>query len=331
MKKSILILTAILFAFSIKAQQQPTFVTVTTIAYPYSAGTVEGGGCYEPETFVVFIATPAPGYSFSYWMVNGMILSMNDTMPALITGNITIQANFSKNDSTYNVTTSVYPQNAGTTTGAGVYNHGDTVDLLAQQNNNYTFANWLVNGIIVSSDLHYTFVATANVHVTANFTFNPEFYTITTEPAPAYAGSTTGDGGVVWGANITVKATANSGYVFTGWSENEMMVCDSPDYQFTVTGNRHLTANFSLSTAVGKIENFNPFRGLTNPTRGNFNLTANGEYQLQVYNSLGQQVLFTELITGNNSIELKGPGLYVAYLVNKISRQTFTQKLVVQN
>jgi hypothetical protein len=69
-------------------------------------------------------------------------------------------------------------------------------------------------------------------------------YNITTQPQPAEGGSTSGDGIYKQGTIVTVKATANSGYVFTGWFENEVKVSDSAEYQFTVDRDRHLVAHF---------------------------------------------------------------------------------------
>ncbi|HOP69790.1 MAG TPA: hypothetical protein PLY18_08500, partial [Bacillota bacterium] len=69
-------------------------------------------------------------------------------------------------------------------------------------------------------------------------------YNITTQSQPAEGGSTSGDGIYKQGTIVTVKATANSGYVFTGWFENEVKVSDSAEYQFTVVRDRHLVAHF---------------------------------------------------------------------------------------
>ena len=75
-------------------------------------------------------------------------------------------------------------------------------------------------------------------------------YTITTQPQPAEGGTTSGDGTYKQGTIITVKAAANTGYIFTGWYENDVKVSDSANYQFTVVRDRHLVAHFQKETVV---------------------------------------------------------------------------------
>jgi uncharacterized repeat protein (TIGR01451 family) len=85
-------------------------------------------------------------------------------------------------------------------------------------------------------------------------------YTITTQPQPAEGGTTSGDGTYKQGTIITVKAAANTGYIFTGWYENGVKVSDSANYQFTVVQDRHLVAHFQKETVV------QPEKPKTDPT-----------------------------------------------------------------
>ena len=57
----------------------------------------------------------------------------------------------------------------GTISGAGVYGAGATVTLTATPDFDYEFVNWTVGGEVVSTDNPYTFPASANVEVVANF------------------------------------------------------------------------------------------------------------------------------------------------------------------
>jgi hypothetical protein len=59
-------------------------------------------------------------------------------------------------------------------------------------------------------------------------------------------GTVSGGGTVATGSLTTVTATPNSGYTFTRWTENGTVVSTSASYNFTVTGNRSLVANFSV-------------------------------------------------------------------------------------
>lgn len=57
-------------------------------------------------------------------------------------------------------------------------------------------------------------------------------------------GQVEGGGDFVEGTNCTVKATANSHYVFMNWTEGGVVVSGSANYTFPVESNRTLIANF---------------------------------------------------------------------------------------
>ncbi len=75
-------------------------------------------------------------------------------------------------------------------------------------------------------------------------------YTITTASSPAAGGTTSGGGSKQSGSSCTVTASAAGGYTFSNWTEGGTVVSASASYEFTVTGPRTLTANFSQQTAT---------------------------------------------------------------------------------
>ena len=75
-------------------------------------------------------------------------------------------------------------------------------------------------------------------------------YTITASANPAEGGTVTGEGSYVQGTTCTLTATANSGYSFVNWTENNEVVSTNANYSFTVSGNRNLVANFALSGTI---------------------------------------------------------------------------------
>ena len=109
----------------------------------------------------------------------------------------------------------------------------------------YTFAGWYT----ASSGGTYvgggggTYTPTAAITLYAQWTTNP---VINTSSNPAVGGTTSGGGTYAYGASCTVTATANSGYTFTNWTENGTFVSNSESYQFTVSVDRNLVANFTL-------------------------------------------------------------------------------------
>ncbi len=91
-----------------------------------------------------------------------------------------------------------------------------------------------------------------------------EVYTVTATANPAAGGTVTGSGTYTDGKTATVTATANSGYIFSGWYNGSTKVSSSKSYTFTVTGNVTLTAQFSaLSMSYTVTATANPSEGGT--------------------------------------------------------------------
>lgn len=85
---------------------------------------------------------------------------------------------------------------------------------------------------------------------TSNNVLNPQQqvnYTISTSANPFVGGTTGGDGTYASGSIRTVTATASPNYAFVNWTEGGNQVKTTTNYQFTLTGNRTLVANFSYN------------------------------------------------------------------------------------
>lgn len=76
-------------------------------------------------------------------------------------------------------------------------------------------------------------------------------YNIKVQPSSTLGGSTTGEENYVNGAPVTVTATPNTGYKFTGWKENGQTVSEDSSYTFTVSGDRNLVAVFEEEADPG--------------------------------------------------------------------------------
>jgi uncharacterized repeat protein (TIGR02543 family) len=74
---------------------------------------------------------------------------------------------------------------------------------------------------------------------------------VTLSSTPEAGGVTTGAGTFAQGSSVTVTATPNTGFIFTSWTNGITVVSTSPSYQFTMAGNKALTANFA-PVAPGK-------------------------------------------------------------------------------
>lgn len=148
------------------------------------------------------------------------------------------------------VTLTANPVAGGTSTGGGAFAQGSVVTLVATPSAGFTFTNWTNNGLIVSTSPSYQFTMAGNSSLVANFTpVVPGKFAVLLSSSPAAGGATGGSGSYNAGTPVTVTATPHAGYTFFNWTDNGNAVSTSSNYQFILTGNRTLVANFKLIPA----------------------------------------------------------------------------------
>ena len=115
---------------------------------------------------------------------------------------------------------------------------------------------------------------------------------------------------------ITLTATANEGYTFTNWTENDEVVSTEATYTFTVTGDRTLVANFTLNSYTVTAA-ANPSQGGSVMGAGTFDhgtsvtltATANEGYTFTNWTENGSVVstnaTYTFTVTGDRTLVAK--------------------------
>ena len=126
---------------------------------------------------------------------------------------------------------------------AGNYNHGDRVTLIATEKEGYKFVNWTENGAVVSTDSKYSFTINNDRDLLATFISEAQKL-VTATVNPTEAGLVTGAGVYEENDTVTLTATANEGYKFLNWTENEAVVSEDSVYSFVVISDRGFVANF---------------------------------------------------------------------------------------
>ena len=118
----------------------------------------------------------------------------------------------------------------------------------ATANAGYRFVAWTdAAGATVSTANPYTFTVTANTALTATFeaeSVEPTMYTISVT-ADETMGSVLGAGTYESGAQVTLTATANTGYHFVAWMDGATQVSTANPYVFTATADVNLSAIFA--------------------------------------------------------------------------------------
>ena len=143
--------------------------TITALANPTEGGVVTGSGTYEMLDECTVTATANEGYNFVNWTENGNVVSNEAAYTFAVTGDRTLVANFEL--MTFEITASADPIEAASISGAGTYNYGEEVTLTFDRNEDWAFQNWTENGDVVSEEITYTFIATENRNLVANFLF----------------------------------------------------------------------------------------------------------------------------------------------------------------
>jgi hypothetical protein len=157
--------------FTLLTSGAATFM-INASASPANAGSVQGAGAYPAGTNASLVASPNAGFGFVNWTENGTQVSTSRTYTFTVTADRTLVANFT---TAYTITASASPVYAGSVTGAGTFNAGAPVMLTATPNAGFSFFNWTEFGAPVSSSPVYTFPASADRTLVANF--------VTSEPS----------------------------------------------------------------------------------------------------------------------------------------------------
>jgi uncharacterized repeat protein (TIGR02543 family) len=293
------------------AAEAPNTYTVSVSASPSSGGTVSGGGTFAQGQSCTVRATAASGYTFQKWTENGSQVSTNATYTFTVTGNRSLVAHFVETPNSYTISAGVTPTGAGTVTGAGTYQQGQSCTLRATAGTGYSFQKWTKNGTQVSTNATYTFTVTESASYVAHFQL--QSYTISTSSNPSAGGTTTGGGTYNYGQNCTLRATANNGYTFLKWTRNGTQVSTNATYTFPVTASGSYVAHFDEHTYNINVS-ASPSNGGTVSGGGvhyynqscTVHAVANSGYTFTNWTENGSQVStnanYTFTVTGNRTL-----------------------------
>ena len=161
---------------------------------------------------VTLLATANPGYTFSGW--SGSYTGNTNPVEIAVSDNMVINASFTQDEYTLAVTANngsvILDPNKPT------YTYGEVVSLTAEPATGFEFTGWA--GDLNSTDNPASITMDSSKIVTANFTLKVVILTInpstggTINPSPA--------GPYHFGDVVTLTATADSGYTFTGWTDD---------------------------------------------------------------------------------------------------------------
>ncbi len=134
----------------------------------------------------------------------------------------------------------------GTTSNSALFDDGSNITVKAIANTGYSFVNWTLAGVQVSTNANYSFVLNANTNLVANFraivtggfTLIVVAQNGTVSRNPDKTSYNTGD-------SVILTATPNSGYNFTSWS-GDASGNNSP-ITVIMNSDKNITANFGYT------------------------------------------------------------------------------------
>ncbi len=239
-------------AVTLTANFKKTDYTLALLANPEEGGAVSSDEyIYNYEDTVTVLAEPNEGWQFVSWEQDGEVIPDAEpeyifTMPA---ANLTLTASFEKID--YTLTAVAEPQEAGTVTGTGIYNMGDTAQLYAAPHEGWEFINWTDDSGVVTEVAGFSYVMPA-AHVTLTANFEPIDFILTLTPVPEDGGETIGAGVYNFGDEVEINAIPAHGWAFAEWTDEDgEEVADIASFVYTMPANdATLVANFELSMFI---------------------------------------------------------------------------------
>ena len=141
----------------------------------------------------------------------------------------------------------------GSVSGGGTFSSGTQVSLTATPNSGYSFSGWS-NG---STANPLTVTLNSNTSITASFQVIVNSYTLTVTAGEG--GSVSGGGEYEEGTEVTITATAEEGFEFTGWSDGEV----SPERIILINNNISISADFQVISFTSKSPSYSSINQTT--------------------------------------------------------------------
>lgn len=244
---------------------RPVSCRINVTVNNHNAGTATESRTIKYGDSITLEATAKSGYQFDSWTENGNILSTDAKMTLdNVKESRNITAVFSQNKCTLFLNSS--PENTGILTGQGTYDIGSNVRITAVPTQDYHFAGWTENGMIVSTNWDFTINNMArDMHLTAVFEREKAIlYTITASASPGGTITPEGETRITEGSGILYTITPGSGYTISAVYADGQPVGAVSSYRFTdVRKNHTISADFS---ELPRQENTNPASSETKRT-----------------------------------------------------------------
>ena len=230
-----------------------TKYNISASANPTAGGSVSGAGEYYENTSCTLTATANAHYEFSRWTKNGSQVSTANPYTFTVNNDGAYVAQFTA--LTAHTVTCSAVQNGNISANPTTAYKNETVTLSATPASGYYFGSWTVkdannNNITVDSNNQFT-MPDSNVTVSAAFVPG---YNVTLASVEHGTISATPTGGPA-GTEITLTATASTGYTFESWLVYET---GNTSNIVTVNNNKFNLPSFNVTVSATFVEKLEP-------------------------------------------------------------------------
>ncbi len=266
-------------------------------------------------------------------------VTYNGNDPDLSNNSYCVSVTRPQSQSSFTISATANPTNAGTVSGAGSYNSGATAVLTATPNAGYVFQSWKENGNVVSTNATYSFTVTGNRTLVAYFTSqSASNYTITAS-VNGIGGTITPSGAVTVAAhsNQTFTISSNINYSISSVKVDGTDVTNqliNSSYSFTdVTDNHTIVATFVSEVGINEYGQ-EAISLYPNPNNGSFTLKINGmdeESVCRIYDVRGAVVDSRLLDAHTEEVNFQtalSAGVYIVKVQS--AHRCLTHRLVVR-
>ena len=209
--------------------------SVSVSSAPKGAAVLTGGGALCAGAATLLSCTPAEGYAFDYWSLDGVQYSTDLAFTYTVEHRSVAFVAHLHTIAPHTLSLSSNLPDAAVLTGAGSYYPAHTVQIGCTPREDYYFQYWTLNGEVYSHDSCFSYtMGSADAAFVAVFAHTPR-YTVTAQADDAAAGYVVAsEGRYLEGETISLEAHAYSEYLFSHWTLNGSYLTNQSAFTYTV-------------------------------------------------------------------------------------------------
>ncbi|MGN6755929.1 MAG: InlB B-repeat-containing protein [Thermomicrobiales bacterium] len=204
-------------------------------------------GPYPAGSHIIVTATPAPGYTFVNWTIDGATgATANPYSFSPLAADHTVSAQFAPAPTYALALSASGPGRVSATPAGPSYAAGTQVCLTATPDTSAFFIGWTVDGQDASKEMSICLTMDRDHTAVANFAQTPPSagHTLTLPAVPGGTAQASVPNPIKDGANVTITARPDAGYFFTGWLVDGVAAGDANPYTLTMTADHTVTPVF---------------------------------------------------------------------------------------